>query len=137
MIFQLEPAKFDSDHLKTWIPVVLAFSSAIAFGVSNVMYKIGLNNLRGLSASRLSLRTLIGLLLSHAFVGGILLTFVGGVLYILAIYRGEVSVVVATLSISYIVTALLAWRILGEELTALRLLGLIMIIAGVFAVNFP
>ena len=114
----------------------MALSSAIVFGLSNVMYKLGLAHMGEVSVPRaLSGRLILELLSSRTFVTAILLTALAGALYILAISRGEVTVVVATLSVSYLVTALMAWHILGEQLTLVRILGLAMIMAGVAAVN--
>jgi len=114
----------------------LALSSAIVFGLSNVMYKLGLAHMEVVSVPRaLSGRLILELLSSRTFVTAIVLTGLAGALYILAISRGEVTVVVATLSVSYLVTALMAWHILGEQLTFVRILGLAMIMAGVAAVN--
>ena len=67
-------------------------------------------------------------------LGGIACYVVSVVVWILALSRVEVSIAYPMLSIGYIVNALAAWYLLGEAVTPMRLVGIGIIIVGVFVV---
>jgi multidrug transporter EmrE-like cation transporter len=67
-------------------------------------------------------------------VGGIACYVVSVVVWILALSRTEVSIAYPMLSIGYIVNAIAAWYLFGEAVTPLRLIGIAIIIVGVFVV---
>jgi len=54
------------------------------------------------------------------------------VVWVLALSRVDVSIAYPMLSIGYVVNALAAWALFGEALTPMRLLGIGVIILGVF-----
>ena len=69
----------------------------------------------------------------HIFAG--LVCYVVSVaVWILALSRVEVSIAYPMLSIGYVVNALAAWYLFGEVVTPMRLLGIGIIILGVFIV---
>ena len=53
------------------------------------------------------------------------------VVWILALTRVQVSIAYPMLSLGYVVTAFAAWGLFGESLSAQKLLGIAIIIAGV------
>jgi drug/metabolite transporter (DMT)-like permease len=55
-------------------------------------------------------------------------------LWIVALSRVEVSIAYPMVSLGYVVTAAAAWLLLGENVNAMRLAGIAIIIAGVFVV---
>jgi multidrug transporter EmrE-like cation transporter len=69
----------------------------------------------------------------HIFAG--LVCYVVSVaVWILALSRVEVSIAYPMLSIGYVVNAMAAWYLFGEAVTPMRLLGIAIIILGVFVV---
>jgi multidrug transporter EmrE-like cation transporter len=54
------------------------------------------------------------------------------VVWILALSRVDVSIAYPMLSIGYVVNAFAAWALFGEALTPMRLLGIGIIVLGVF-----
>jgi multidrug transporter EmrE-like cation transporter len=54
------------------------------------------------------------------------------IVWILALSRVEVSIAYPMLSIGYIVNAFAAWALFGEALTPMRLVGIGIIVLGVF-----
>jgi multidrug transporter EmrE-like cation transporter len=54
------------------------------------------------------------------------------IVWILALSRVDVSIAYPMLSIGYVVNAVAAWALFGEALTPMRLLGIGVIILGVF-----
>ena len=70
--------------------------------------------------------------LSAPIIGGLFCYVVSVVIWIVALTRVDVSVAYPMLSIGYVVNALAAWWLFGEALTPMRLLGIGVIIVGVF-----
>jgi multidrug transporter EmrE-like cation transporter len=54
------------------------------------------------------------------------------IVWILALSRVDVSIAYPMLSIGYVVNAIAAWALFGESLTPMRLLGIGVIILGVY-----
>jgi len=102
---------------------------AICLGASGqVLIKVGLTRL-GAGASPL---TVVLSLFSNAYVaGGFACYALSSVLYLLAVHRLALSYAYPMVALSYVVVALLAWRLLDERLPALRIAGLAVIMLGV------
>ncbi|MDR2852405.1 MAG: EamA family transporter [Burkholderiaceae bacterium] len=79
-------------------------------------------------------RTALGLAQNPAILGGLGCYVISVVVWIVALSRVQVSVAYPMLSIGYIVNALLAWWLFGENLNAQRWLGIAVIIVGVVLV---
>jgi multidrug transporter EmrE-like cation transporter len=69
-----------------------------------------------------------------AIVGGLACYVVSVVVWIMALSRTEVSIAYPMLSIGYVVNALAAWYLFGEAVGAQRMVGIGVIIVGVFLV---
>ena len=67
-------------------------------------------------------------------LGGLACYVISVVVWIMALSRVEVSIAYPMLSVGYVVNALAAWYLFGEAVTAARLVGIGVIILGVFIV---
>ncbi len=67
-------------------------------------------------------------------VGGLSCYVVSVVVWIMALSRVEVSIAYPMLSVGYVVNALAAWYLFGEAVTTSRLVGIGIIIVGVYVV---
>lgn len=67
-------------------------------------------------------------------LGGLTCYVISVVVWIMALSRVEVSIAYPMLSAGYVVNALAAWYLFGEAVTAARLVGIGVIILGVFIV---
>ncbi len=67
-------------------------------------------------------------------IAGIACYVVSVVVWILALSRVQVSIAYPMLSIGYVVNALIAWQVFGEDLNVQRWVGIGFIIVGVFLV---
>ena len=67
-------------------------------------------------------------------VGGLACYVVSVVVWIMALSRVEVSIAYPMLSVGYVVNALAAWYLFGEAVSATRLVGIGIIILGVYIV---
>ncbi|VTU22365.1 Undecaprenyl phosphate-aminoarabinose flippase subunit ArnF [Variovorax sp. SRS16] len=79
-------------------------------------------------------RTALGLAQHPAILGGLTCYAVSVVVWIIALSRVEVSIAYPMLSIGYVLNAVLAWWLFGEDLNAQRWLGIGVIIVGVVLV---
>ena len=79
-------------------------------------------------------RTAAGLAQHPAILGGLICYAVSVIVWIVALSRVEVSIAYPMLSIGYVVNALLAWWLFGEDLNAQRWLGIGVIVVGVVLV---
>ena len=67
-------------------------------------------------------------------VAGLACYVVSVVVWIMALSRVEVSIAYPLLSVGYVVNALAAWYLFGEAVTLTRMVGIGVIIIGVFIV---
>lgn len=74
------------------------------------------------------------LVTSPYIIGGLFCYVISVGVWIMALSRVEVSIAYPMLSIGYIVNMLLAWWLFGEAVSAMRIAGVFVIIAGVIMV---
>ena len=67
-------------------------------------------------------------------LAGLACYVVSVVVWILALSRVPVSVAYPMLSVGYVVNALAAWMLFGESITAQKMIGIAVIMVGVFLV---
>jgi multidrug transporter EmrE-like cation transporter len=67
-------------------------------------------------------------------LAGVTCYVVSLVVWIMGLSRVEVSIAYPMLSLGYLINALAAWYLFGESLSAMRLVGIGFIIAGVFVI---
>ncbi len=79
-------------------------------------------------------RTATDLMQHPAILGGLACYAISVVVWIVALSRVEVSIAYPMLSIGYVVNALLAWWLFGEDVNAQRWLGIGVIVMGVVLV---
>ncbi len=122
--------------MRVGMAIALASASAVFFGFSNICFKLGVEPFGQIDAGKVaSLQFIRGLLTSKWIIAGVLLTAASGVFYIAAMSYADVVKVVAVLSLSYLVTAILAVLFLSESMTALKLGGLGLIVLGIIVVH--
>jgi uncharacterized membrane protein len=73
-------------------------------------------------------------LLSPTVMAGLLLYGASAVLWLLVLSRSQLSYAYPFVSLGFVITTLFGWQILGESMSLARLLGTILIIAGVVLV---
>jgi multidrug transporter EmrE-like cation transporter len=72
--------------------------------------------------------------LNPPIIGGLVCYAVSVVVWILALSRVEVSIAYPMLSIGYVVNAVMAWMLFGEDLNSARIAGIGVIIVGCWLV---
>ncbi len=74
------------------------------------------------------------LALEPHIVGGLTCYVFSVVVWIVGLSRVEVSIAYPMLSLGYVVTAIAAWYLFGENLSVTRIAGIFVIIVGVYLV---
>jgi len=117
------------------VDLALILSGVMLNAVAQLLLKAGARSLGGLS---LSIGNAAALLERAAFsapiLAGLACYVVSVGVWILALTRVQVSVAYPMLSIGYVVNALAAWALFAENLSAQRIAGIGVIIAGCWLV---
>ena len=111
---------------KSWAVLTILFTTLLTSS-AQILWKIG--------APRLSFN-LAAILTNYHFIGGVLLYIVGGVLLIISLRGGELSVLYPLIATSYIWVSFLSVKFLGENISFLRILGIASIIAGISFIGY-
>lgn len=107
----------------TWFYVALA--TGILLGVAGqLLLKVGAGN-----------ESLLQQFLAPQSIIGLALYFAAAICYMLALRRIPVSVAFPSVSLSYVLVALLAFWLYGEPLTLPKLAGIALVCAGVVLIT--
>ena len=112
--------------------------SLIIFGVllnaaAQLLLKLGVSSVGVIGLDMSSILSAGSRLSLHPYIlGGLTCYVVSVMVWILALSRVDVSVAYPMLSLGYIVNALAAFALFGEELTPTKLVGIGIICLGVF-----
>ncbi len=66
---------------------------------------------------------------------GLVIYFLSSITWLIAISRTEVSYAYPFISLSYVLVALLGWAFLNESINLLRIVGISVIMAGVYIIG--
>lgn len=131
--------------------IIFSFVSMICWGVTPLFVKLGLKDIEphaglaiGASATVIILFgwmiadgsfSKIGQISSTALIflilDAVLSSFIGDLAYFFAIKHGQVSLVATILSCSPLVTVILCALFLNETITAAKIIGAVLIVAGI------
>ncbi len=103
----------------------------ISIGINVVgqsVLKLGVNKLGTLS---LGFDSILKAFTSPLVLGGLALYVVSSVFWILGLSHKDLSYAYPMLSLGYLAIVLVSWLFLGEQITALRILGVVFISIGV------
>jgi multidrug transporter EmrE-like cation transporter len=113
----------------------LILAGVLLNAVAQLLLKAGSGTLAGVELRAANALVIAGRLLSSMpIIAGLACYVLSVVVWILALSRVEVSVAYPMLSIGYVVNALAAWWLFGENLSGARLAGIGVILVGVWLV---
>jgi drug/metabolite transporter (DMT)-like permease len=118
-------------------PVGLILLAAI-FGVcGQLTLKMGMTQVGRLGADSLAepLQVALRIVASPFVIGGLAMYVLGAGVWMMVLSRSALSFAYPILAISYAITPILAWLMLGESLNVARWLGIATICLGVFFVS--
>lgn len=113
----------------------LILTGVLLNAVAQLSLKAGTNALGTLSfSSDEAVSTIIRVGFEPHIMGGLACYVLSLVIWIMALSKVPVSVAYPMLSIGYVVNAIAAWYLFGELLTAQKLIGILVILVGVYLV---
>ena len=115
--------------------LALVLSGVLLNAIAQLLLKAGAGSLAGLELRPANALLIAGrLVVSAPIIAGLACYALSVVLWILALVRVEVSVAYPMLSLGYVVNAVAAWWLFGENLSGARLAGIGVILVGVWLV---
>ena len=115
--------------------LALVLTGVLLNAVAQLLLKAGAGSLADVELRASNAVQIAGrLVVSLPILAGLACYALSVVVWILALARVEVSVAYPMLSIGYVVNALAAWWLFGENLTGARLAGIGVILVGVWLV---
>lgn len=105
---------------------------SIGFNVlGQVLLKTGVNKIGVLSANFASI---LKAFTTPLVLGGLFAYFIGSIFWILALSHKDLSYAYPMLSLGYLIIVLISWFILDEQISLIRIAGVIFISIGLFLV---
>jgi len=115
--------------------LALILTGVLLNAAAQLLLKAGARSIADLSLSWSHAWPIAERILGNApILGGLMCYAVSVVVWILALSRVEVSIAYPMLSIGYVVNAIAAWLLFGEDLNTARMAGIGVIIVGVWLV---
>jgi drug/metabolite transporter (DMT)-like permease len=128
--------EFSRGKSKMNVAVVYILVSVLAGAAGQLLLKRGMGSMGPLTLSAGQLFPLVWRLATNPFVVIGLAVYMGGTLFWLtALSRVDLSYAYPFASLSYLVMLVAAWRLFGEDISALRILGSLVIMLGVFLIS--
>jgi multidrug transporter EmrE-like cation transporter len=115
--------------------LALVLTGVLLNAIAQLLLKAGAGSLAGVELRPANALLIAGrLVVSAPIIAGLACYALSVVLWILALVRVEVSVAYPMLSLGYVVNAVAAWWLFGENLSGARLAGIGVILVGVWLV---
>lgn len=122
-----------ADFWPTFVLLLIAMCLTVT---GELLLKAGMNRHGELSISLSTLvPTAIKLFTNPFVLGGFVFVFSGALFWLAVLSRWDLSLAYPLLSISYIIGMAASVLFLGEKVTLIRALGVLVIIAGVFLIS--
>jgi multidrug transporter EmrE-like cation transporter len=113
----------------------LILTGVLLNAAAQLLLKAGSRAIAGVALNFANVGTLFErIAINPPIIGGLFCYAISVVVWILALARVDVSIAYPMLSIGYVVNAVGAWLLFGENLTTARLAGIGVIIVGVWLV---
>jgi multidrug transporter EmrE-like cation transporter len=131
----MRPLTNERDHTMSALAFTLVMCGVLLNAVAQLLLKAGTNAVGAFEFSGANVLPIGWKLATQPFiVAGIGCYVISVVVWILALSRVQVSIAYPMLSVGYVVNAIAAWYLFGESVTPARMLGIGVIILGVFIV---
>jgi len=114
--------------------LALVLSGVLLNAIAQLLLKAGAGSLANLELRAGNALAIASRLLNPPIIAGLGCYALSVVVWILALARVEVSVAYPMLSIGYVVNAVAAWWLFGENLSGARIAGIGIILVGVWLV---
>lgn len=113
--------------------LALVLTGVLLNAVAQLLLKAGAGALAGIELRAANAMAIAGrLVFNLPVIGGLACYAISVVVWVLALSRVEVSIAYPMLSVGYVVNAVAAWWLFGENLNAARIAGIGIILVGVW-----
>jgi multidrug transporter EmrE-like cation transporter len=120
-------------HSMTWAAFALVLTGVLLNAIAQLALKASVSDTGIISLDMQSLLTSAGSLASNLWLWlGLICYAISVVVWILALSRVDVSIAYPMLSIGYIVNAVAAWHLFDEPMNIGKVVGIGIIIVGVY-----
>jgi drug/metabolite transporter (DMT)-like permease len=100
--------------------------------IGQLSLKFGMSKVGNFSLSLPSLTSVFSRVAVNPFIIlGVFCYGMGFLIWLVVLSKAEVSYAYPMISLGYVFTALLAWQLLGEHVTAVRIVGIFITVLGV------
>jgi uncharacterized membrane protein len=115
------------------VTFALLITSLVFASVAQLFFKIGMDKMGELSFAPIStaILTVIRIITAPDIILGIFLMLLSGLFWFIVLSRAELSFAYPMISLSYVMVALLSYFYLGEQISLVRWVAIIIIIFGV------
>lgn len=115
--------------------LILLIIPAITGVAGQVMLKYGMSQMGALEISMAAVPSILWKMATSIYVVGGLAVYVSGIFFwLLALNRVDLSYAYPFASLSYVLIFLSSWLMLKEDISLMRVLGMVVICVGVFLV---
>lgn len=109
------------------LAILIILLTTLFTSSAQIFYKFGVSNL---------VLSIIGILTNYYLIAGTFMYIFAGILAIIAFRRSEVTVLYPIFATSYIWVSILSVYIFGEKMSSFKLIGIIVIIAGIISIGY-
>jgi len=102
--------------------------------LAQIFMKKGMNNIGKITLREMATPRIFKIVFEKFVFVGLALYALSSMLYLVAISMEDVSFVYPLIGFSYILTSISAWLFLGEKITGMRIVGILLISAGAYFV---
>ena len=117
---------------KKSLSILLVFMSVLLVDTGQLILKKGLNDVGALDFSLGLVAPFIAMFTNPFVLLAVTFMVLSSFTWLLALSKANLSFAFPLLSIGYVVVSILSWHFFGDNLSGLRLLGLGIIVGGVF-----
>lgn len=110
--------------------------SVLTSAIGQLLLKQGMTHIGSLTLTLDQLIVILWRIATNLYViGGLLVYGISMVFWLVALSRAELSYAYPFASLQYAIMLVVSWKLFGEQVTPLRLLGTLVIGVGVFLVS--
>ncbi len=111
------------------LPLILI--SLTLGSIAQLFLKVGMSNFGSISNA---LTAFIAVFEPFVFLG-LIIYFLSSITWIIAISKTDISYAYPFISLSYVIVAILGWLFLNEKISFLRIIGISIIMIGVYIIS--
>ena len=117
-------------------PLMIALASVLLGALGQVLWKYGLNFIEFSPEMFFNLKGLAKIVMNGWIPAGILCYFFSMVLWLKALKEAELSYVYPLISLNFVILTLIGALLFHEHVSVLRVIGVLLIVAGIIAVAY-